>query len=91
MIATERLYPIRRPLAAACAGAAVAVLGGLIGLGGAALASAQEAPSTTTPGTTAPPSAPAPNSSHDGSHCQNMGGSSSGNTEAPASTGDQAV
>ena len=35
MIATERRYPIRRPLAAACAGAAVAVLGGLIGLGGA--------------------------------------------------------
>jgi uncharacterized membrane protein YfcA len=35
VIATERLYPIRRPLAAACAGAAVAVLGGLIGLGGA--------------------------------------------------------
>jgi uncharacterized protein len=35
MIASERLYPIRRPLAAACAGAAVAILGGLIGLGGA--------------------------------------------------------
>ena len=35
MIATERLYPIRRPLAAASAGAAVAILGGLIGLGGA--------------------------------------------------------
>src|SRR5262245_2540365 len=35
MIASERLYPIRRPLAAALAGAAVAVLGGLIGLGGA--------------------------------------------------------
>jgi uncharacterized protein len=35
MIATERLYPIRRPLAAACAGATVAVLGGVIGLGGA--------------------------------------------------------
>jgi len=35
LIATERLYPIRRPLAAACAGAAVAILGGLIGLGGA--------------------------------------------------------
>lgn len=35
MIARERLYPIRRPLAAALAGAAVAVLGGLIGLGGA--------------------------------------------------------
>ena len=35
MIASERLYPIRRPLAAASAGAAVAVLGGLIGLGGA--------------------------------------------------------
>ena len=35
MIATERLYPIRRPLSAACAGAAVAILGGLIGLGGA--------------------------------------------------------
>lgn len=35
MIASERLYPIRRPLAAAFAGAAVAVLGGLIGLGGA--------------------------------------------------------
>jgi uncharacterized membrane protein YfcA len=35
MIATERLYPIRRPLAAALAGAAVAILGGLIGLGGA--------------------------------------------------------
>jgi uncharacterized protein len=35
MIATERLYPIRRPLAAFVAGAAVAVLGGLIGLGGA--------------------------------------------------------
>ena len=35
MIASERLYPIRRPLAAACAGAAVAVVGGLIGLGGA--------------------------------------------------------
>jgi uncharacterized membrane protein YfcA len=35
MIATERLYPIRRPLAAALAGVAVAILGGLIGLGGA--------------------------------------------------------
>lgn len=35
MIASERLYPIRRPLAAALAGAAVAILGGLIGLGGA--------------------------------------------------------
>ena len=35
MIATERLYPIRRPLAAFTAGAAVALLGGLIGLGGA--------------------------------------------------------
>ena len=35
MIASERLYPIRRPIAAALAGAAVAVLGGLIGLGGA--------------------------------------------------------
>ena len=35
MIASERLYPIRRPLAAALAGAAVATLGGLIGLGGA--------------------------------------------------------
>lgn len=35
MIASERLYPIRRPLAAALAGAAVGVLGGLIGLGGA--------------------------------------------------------
>jgi uncharacterized protein len=35
MIATERLYPIRRPLAAMLAGAAVAILGGLIGLGGA--------------------------------------------------------
>ncbi len=35
MIASERLYPIRRPAAAALAGAAVAVLGGLIGLGGA--------------------------------------------------------
>jgi|SRR5262245_18795993 len=35
MIATERLYPIRRPLAALLAGASVALLGGLIGLGGA--------------------------------------------------------
>ena len=35
MIATERLYRIRRPLAAFTAGAAVALLGGLIGLGGA--------------------------------------------------------
>jgi uncharacterized membrane protein YfcA len=35
MIATERLYPIRRPLAALFAGASVALLGGLIGLGGA--------------------------------------------------------
>jgi uncharacterized protein len=35
MISSERLYPIRRPIAAACAGAAVATLGGLIGLGGA--------------------------------------------------------
>ena len=35
MIATERLYPIRRPLAALLAGAGVALLGGLIGLGGA--------------------------------------------------------
>jgi uncharacterized protein len=35
MIASERLYPIRRPLAAVSAGAAVALLGGLIGLGGA--------------------------------------------------------
>jgi len=35
VIASERLYPIRRPLAAALVGAAVATLGGLIGLGGA--------------------------------------------------------
>jgi uncharacterized membrane protein YfcA len=35
MIANDRLYPIRRPLAAMCAGACIAVLGGLIGLGGA--------------------------------------------------------
>lgn len=35
MEASERLYPVRRPLAAFCAGAAVAILGGLIGLGGA--------------------------------------------------------
>ena len=35
MISTERLYPIRRPLAALFAGASVALLGGLIGLGGA--------------------------------------------------------
>jgi uncharacterized protein len=35
VIASERLYPIRRPLAAASAGMAVAILGGLIGLGGA--------------------------------------------------------
>lgn len=32
---SERLYPVRRPAAAFCAGAAVAILGGLIGLGGA--------------------------------------------------------
>jgi uncharacterized protein len=32
---SERIYPIRRPIAAFCAGAAVAILGGLIGLGGA--------------------------------------------------------
>jgi uncharacterized membrane protein YfcA len=35
MRTSERLYPIRRPLAAAFAGATVALLGGLIGLGGA--------------------------------------------------------
>jgi uncharacterized protein len=35
MISSERLYPIRRPLAAVLAGATVATLGGLIGLGGA--------------------------------------------------------
>jgi uncharacterized membrane protein YfcA len=35
VITSERLYPIRRPLAAFCAGACVAILGGLIGLGGA--------------------------------------------------------
>jgi len=35
VIASERFYSIRRPLAAACAGAAVAILGGMIGLGGA--------------------------------------------------------
>lgn len=35
MIASERHYPIRRPLAAVSAGAAVAILAGLIGLGGA--------------------------------------------------------
>jgi uncharacterized membrane protein YfcA len=35
MITSERFYPIRRPLAAFCAGACVAILGGLIGLGGA--------------------------------------------------------
>ena len=35
MITSERLYPTRRPLAAASVGAAVALLGGLIGLGGA--------------------------------------------------------
>jgi uncharacterized protein len=35
VIASERFYPIRRPLAAACAGGAVAILAGLIGLGGA--------------------------------------------------------
>jgi uncharacterized protein len=31
----ERLYLVRRPIAAFCAGAAVAILGGMIGLGGA--------------------------------------------------------
>jgi uncharacterized membrane protein YfcA len=35
MIATERLYSIRKPTAAFAAGASVAILGGLIGLGGA--------------------------------------------------------
>lgn len=35
METSQRLYPIRRPAAAFCAGAAVAILGGLIGLGGA--------------------------------------------------------
>jgi uncharacterized protein len=35
MVTSDRLYRIRRPLAAAFAGAAVALLGGLIGLGGA--------------------------------------------------------
>jgi uncharacterized protein len=35
MTVSERLYPMRRPIAAASAGAAVATLGGLIGLGGA--------------------------------------------------------
>jgi len=35
VIASERFYPIRRPLAAASVGAGVAILGGLIGLGGA--------------------------------------------------------
>ena len=35
METSERIYAIRRPGAAFCAGAAVAVLGGLIGLGGA--------------------------------------------------------
>jgi len=35
MTVGERLYPMRRPIAAASAGAAVATLGGLIGLGGA--------------------------------------------------------
>jgi uncharacterized membrane protein YfcA len=35
MIASERLYPIRKPMAAFAAGASVAILGGLIGLGGA--------------------------------------------------------
>lgn len=34
---SERHYPVRRPLAAFAAGAAVALLGGLIGLGGAEL------------------------------------------------------
>lgn len=32
---SDRLYPVRRPVAAFLAGAAVAILGGLIGLGGA--------------------------------------------------------
>jgi hypothetical protein len=35
MISSERPYPIQRPLAAALAGATVAILGDLIGLGGA--------------------------------------------------------
>jgi uncharacterized membrane protein YfcA len=35
MIASERLYPVRRPFAAVAAGTAVAIVGGLIGLGGA--------------------------------------------------------
>jgi uncharacterized protein len=35
MIASERPYPIRKPMAAFAAGASVAILGGLIGLGGA--------------------------------------------------------
>ena len=35
MITTERLYAVRRPFAALLAGASVALLGGLIGLGGA--------------------------------------------------------
>jgi uncharacterized membrane protein YfcA len=35
METSERLYLVRRPIAAFCAGAAVAILGGMIGLGGA--------------------------------------------------------
>jgi uncharacterized membrane protein YfcA len=35
MESSERLYLVRRPMAAFCAGAAVAILGGMIGLGGA--------------------------------------------------------
>jgi uncharacterized membrane protein YfcA len=34
-VSRERLYPVRRPVAVFLAGAAVAILGGLIGLGGA--------------------------------------------------------
>jgi uncharacterized membrane protein YfcA len=35
MESSQRLYLVRRPVAAFCAGAAVAILGGMIGLGGA--------------------------------------------------------
>jgi uncharacterized protein len=35
MESSQRIYPVRRPVAAFCAGAAVAILGGMIGLGGA--------------------------------------------------------
>jgi hypothetical protein len=69
--------------------AVAAALVGLLGFGGAALASAQESPSTTAPSTSEVPSTP-DNGQHDPANCPHTDGSST-DSSTDSSTGSSGL